>query len=79
METKKACNYSVLILILRLPASTYTLNKQEQFTPLTDVNLLNCLLSALNILPVFKNERDKSRKLMYLIRLSRSTLRSLCA
>ena len=35
----------MLILILRLPASTYTLNKQEQFTPI-GVNLLNCLLSA---------------------------------
>ena len=29
-----------------LPASDLTQNKQEQFTPLADVNLLNCLLSA---------------------------------
>ena len=36
-----------------LPASDLDINKQEQFTPLTDMNLLNCLLSCLNILPVF--------------------------
>ena len=55
----------MLILILWLPASTNTLNKQEQPTPYRR-EPSGLLALSVNILPVFKNERDKSRKLMYL-------------
>ncbi len=55
----------MLILILWLPASTNTLNKQEQFTP-SGREPSEQLALSVNILPVFKNERDKSRKLKYL-------------
>ena len=55
----------MLILNLWLPASTNTLNKQEQFTPVGH-EPPELLALSVNILPVFKIERDKSRKLKYL-------------
>ncbi len=54
----------MLILILRLPPSH---PKQARTVhALADVNLLGCLLSVVEYLAAFKNERDKSRKLKYL-------------
>ena len=47
---------------------TMCINKQEQFTPYQDVNLLYCLLSCTNF-GGFVEERDKSRKLKYIKRL----------
>ena len=48
------------------PASDLDINKQEQLTPLTDVNLLNCLLSCLNILPVFIRRETRAESSSYL-------------
>ena len=48
MKTKKASTIRCLSSISGYRQVTITLNKQEQFTP-TGANLLNCLLSVLNI------------------------------
>ena len=45
---------------------TMRINKQEQSTPLTDVNLLNCLLSCANILPVFELRETRAESSSYI-------------